>query len=158
MKWVRIYSPAIVVFLLQYYLSDLLAIRSVRADFIFIYVLYLGIWRGSFTAVIAGFVLGFLSDLAGVGSYFGLSSIVYVLVGYLAGFLQGRYQRWIPFYFHLSWIIIGLFCFFVYAYIRYQFLFETDLAAFLGMWLMTAGYTFGFLAILQFLFPLKEIG
>ncbi len=150
--------PLAGVFLLQFFLAELLSIQTVRPDFLLIYVLYISIRRGSFVGVITGFILGMLADFAGVGSYFGLSSIVYVITGYLTGYLKGQYSRMIPFYFHLIWIGILLFSFFIFAYVRYQFLFVTDLPVFWGKWFLTAGYTFGFLGILQLVIPLKRVG
>ena len=50
------------------------------------------------------FILGLFTDLAGVGSYFGLSSLTFSLTGYLTGYLKDQYNRLIPLYFHLTWI------------------------------------------------------
>lgn len=120
-----------------------------------IFVLYTAIKFGRFYGVIAGFILGFLTDLAGVGSFFGLSSLTYTISGYLAGYLKDQYNRLIPLYFHLTWVSIILIQFLIYSFVRYQYLFETDLILFLQTWLLTLGYTMGFILVLQLIIPFR---
>ena len=147
--------PAIV-FLVQFLLSDLLSIKGIRPDFILIYIIYSSIARGSFHGVIAGFILGLLVDLSGVGTYFGLSSVLYVLAGYAGGYLKGQFNRMHPTIFHSSWIGLLLFIFFISCFIRFNILYETDMAGFLTLWIYSSGYTLGMLALLQFLIPVNE--
>ena len=120
-----------------------------------IFILYTAIKLGRFYGVIAGFTLGFLTDLAGVGSYFGLSSLMYSISGYLTGFLKDQYNRLIPFYFHLSWVGIIFLQFLIFSFVRYQYLYETDFISFIEAWILTMGYTMGFILILQLIIPFR---
>ena len=88
MNSTKIFFPIIGLFLLQFLLSDFLSIKGIRPDFILIYILYTSIRYGNFYGVIVGFILGILVDLVGVGSFFGLTSLTFVITGYLAGFCQ----------------------------------------------------------------------
>ena len=145
------------VFLLQFFLSELLAVQDYRPDFVVIFVLYFGLLVGSFYGVIAGFIIGILIDLTPLVSYFGLSSLIYSITGYLAGQLQDKYIRWSLFAFHAAWLCIIAFHFLVFTYVRYQLLFEVDMLQYLLRWFLTMTYTLIFLLILQFFFPIKRI-
>ncbi|HBN45706.1 MAG TPA: rod shape-determining protein MreD, partial [Candidatus Marinimicrobia bacterium] len=126
MQWNKFIILLIGVFFMQFYLAEFMSIRMIRPDFMTIFILYTAIKLGRFYGVIAGFTLGFLTDLAGVGSYFGLSSLMYSISGYLTGFLKDQYNRLIPFYFHLSWVGIIFLQFLIFSFVRYQYLYETD--------------------------------
>jgi len=131
MNWIKLLYPLVGVFFLQFILADFLSINGIRPDFVLIYILYIGLHHGSFPSVIVGFFMGLMVDFTGVGSLFGLTSLIYVLTGYLSGFLHGKYYTMIPTYFHLTWVGIILFHFFIYSFIRYQDLFETKMTVFL---------------------------
>jgi len=103
------------VFLLQFFLSELLAVQDYRPDFVVIFILYFGLLVGSFYGVIAGFIIGILIDLTPLVSYFGLSSLIYSITGYLAGQLQDKYIRWSLFAFHAAWLCIIAFHFLVFT-------------------------------------------
>lgn len=156
MNSTKIFFPIIGLFLLQFLLSDFLSIKGIRPDFILIYILYTSIRYGNIYGVIVGFFLGILVDLVGVGSFFGLTSLTFVITGYLAGFLQDKNDTMIPAYFHLNWFCIVLIHFFVYSFVRYQDLFENNLYVFWSTWFWTTGYTCGFLLILQMIYPIQE--
>ncbi len=153
MKWNKFILILAAVFLIQFYLAELMSIKMVRPDFMSIFILYTSIKYGRFYGVIAGFILGLLTDLSAVGSYFGLSSLSYSFIGYFAGLLKDQYNRLIPLYYHLAWIGIIAFHFFIYCYIRYQYLFDTDKWMFIQTWFFTTGYTMGFILILQLIIP-----
>lgn len=156
MQWNKFIILLIGVFFMQFYLAEFMSIRMIRPDFMTIFILYTAIKLGRFYGVIAGFTLGFLTDLAGVGSYFGLSSLMYSISGYLTGFLKDQYNRLIPFYFHLSWVGIIFLQFLIFSFVRYQYLYETDFISFLEKWLLTMGYTMGFILVLQLIIPFKN--
>ncbi|RMF07047.1 MAG: hypothetical protein D6762_08340, partial [Candidatus Neomarinimicrobiota bacterium] len=118
-------------------------------------ILYLAVGAGSFPAIIVGFSAGLLLDLLGVGSYFGLTSLLYVITGYLGGFLRGKYARLSPALFTSLWVGLLVLVFFLYSFFRYQLFWDEDLVRFVNYWLLTAGYTLGFAGILQFVVPLK---
>ena len=94
------------VFSLQYSLSDYLIIRDLKPDFLIIFVMYVGLKYGSSSGVIAGFTIGLLEDLAGVGSLFGLAPLVKSTVGFFMGMLKGKYSSLNPITFHFIWVII----------------------------------------------------
>ncbi len=145
------------VFILQFILSDLLAIKYYRPDFVVIFILYFGLIFGSYYGVIAGFIIGLFIDLTPLASYFGLSSMTYSITGFLAGRLKDKYIRWSLFAFHAAWIFIIAFHFFVFTYVRYQLLFEVNVLQYLLRWFLTMSYTLIILLILQFFFPIKRI-
>lgn len=157
MTWTRLILIVSGVFLLQLFLTELMAINTIRPDFIMIMILYVGIMHGRFFGVVAGFSAGLLADLAGVGSYFGLAPLTCSVTGYLAGFLRGQHLRWVPMHYHGSWLAIVGLHFLVFAYIRYQYLFENNLPLFWSKWALTCGYTLGFIAILQFILPITKV-
>ena len=75
MKWVSILFPAIGVFMVQFLLVDFLSLNMIRPDFLVVYIFYISLVYGKTTGVLTGFLLGLLSDLSGVGSFFGLSPL-----------------------------------------------------------------------------------
>jgi rod shape-determining protein MreD len=156
MKWNRILILALFVFLVQFFLTSFMTVKMIRPDFIVILVIYISLEYGRLPAVILGFVLGFLVDMAGVGSYFGLSALTCSTTGYLGGFLKGKYERYVPYVFHLSWIGIIAFHFFIYTYVRFQMIFTTDPGLFLSKWFLSFAYTFIFILVLNYFYPLKE--
>lgn len=153
MKWSKFITILFIVFIIQFYLAEMMSINMIRPDFMSIFVLYIAIKYGRFYGVIAGFLLGLLTDLSAVGSYFGLSSLSYSIIGYISGLLKDQYNRLIPLYYHLSWIGIMAFHFLTYCYIRYQYLYETDKLIFIQTWFFTTGYTMGFILVLQLIIP-----
>lgn len=155
MQWNKYIFLLIGAFLLQFYLAELLSINMIRPDFMAIFVLYTAIKFGRFYGVITGFILGLLTDLAGVGSFFGLSSLTYSISGYLAGYLKDKYNRLLPLYFHMTWVGIIFFQFLIFSFVRYQYLYETDFILFMEKWALTMGYTMGFILVLQIIIPFK---
>ena len=157
MKDIRIWSLLIIVFIIQFLLSDILTIQYYRPDFMVIYILYFGLYFGPFYGVLGGFFIGLLVDITPMVSYFGISPLTYSLTGYFSGYLQNRYNRVSPFVYHSLWIILIAFHFLIFSYIKYQLLFEIDKALFILRWLSSFLYTLFFLLILQYFFPIKEL-
>ena len=143
------------VLILQLFFVDILAINGIRPDFFFIFILYVAIHKGSFKGVIFGFIIGVLSDLFVRGSELGLSSITYVTVGYLSGFLKKQHFRLEPIYFHLSWVAISVFGFLIYIYFKDYFITDSDLSLMWSKWIFSTAYTLGFMSILQLIIPIR---
>ncbi|MBT3217099.1 MAG: rod shape-determining protein MreD [Candidatus Marinimicrobia bacterium] len=143
--------------MLQFFFAEVMSINAIRPDFIMILVLYIGVTHGRFAGVIAGFIAGFLVDLAGVGSFFGLTSLTCSITGYLAGFLHGRYRSWIPMYFHAGWVSIVFIHFLIFSFVRFQYTFNTNPGIFFLNWIFSVGYTLGFLIVLQFMIPFAKV-
>ena len=157
MKDIRIWSLLIIVFIIQFLLSDILTIQYYRPDFMVIYILYFGLYFGPFYGVLGGFFIGLLVDITPMVSYFGISPLTYSLTGFFSGYLQNRYNRVSPFVYHSLWIVLIAFHFLIFSYIKYQLLFEIDKVLFIFRWLSSFLYTFFFLLILQYFFPIKEL-
>ena len=156
MKWVSILFPAIGVFMAQFLLVDFLSLNMIRPDFLVVYVFYISLVYGKTTGVLTGFLLGLLSDLSGVGSFFGLSPLSLSVTAYLTGYLNGKYERMLPYLFHGTWIsIIGLH-FIIISYVRFQSILLSDPIAFWIKCFMSFSYTMMFLVIIQFFYPVKE--
>jgi rod shape-determining protein MreD len=134
-----------------------MTIRSIRPDFLLIFIVYVSFQYGSFAGVIAGFSLGLLEDLSGVGSMFGLAPLTKSITGFLIGKLQGQHSRMNPLYFHATWIGIIFFHFVFYIYFRFQTLYETSSEQFFLTWLFSAVYTLALLGLMQVVKPIGEI-
>ena len=134
-----------------------MTIRSIRPDFLLIFIVYVSFQHGSFAGVIAGFTLGILEDLSGVGSMFGLAPLTKSITGFLIGKLQGQHSRMNPLYFHATWIGIIFFHFVFYIYFRFQTLYETSSEQFFLTWLFSAVYTLALLGLMQVVKPIGEI-
>ena len=156
MKSVKQLFAALGVFLAQFFLVDFLSINLIRPDFLVIYVFYISLVYGKTTGIIIAFTIGLFSDLAGVGSYFGLAPLTLSITAYLTGILNGKYERFLPYVFHLCWLAIIGFHFFVISYVRFQTLFVTDIFDFTIKCLMSFGYTMMFFLITQYFFPVRE--
>ena len=157
MKDIRIWSLLIIVFIIQFLLSDILTIQYYRPDFMVIYILYFGLYFGPFYGVLGGFFIGLLVDITPMVSYFGISPLTYSLTGFFSGYLQNRYNRVSPFVYHSSWIILIALHFLIFSYIKYQLLFEIDKVLFIFRWISSFLYTLFFLLIIQYFFPIKEL-
>ena len=75
MNNIQIIFLSVIIFILQLLLVDFLSLNLIRPNFLVIYVLYISLYKGRLFASILGFSLGLLSDLFGVGSYFGLEPL-----------------------------------------------------------------------------------
>lgn len=146
-----------VVFIFQFMLVDFLSLNLIRPDFIVIYTLYISLYKGRLFGTLLGFVLGLISNMFGVGSYFGLEPLCYSIVGYLGGFLKDSYEKLLPYVFHGAWIFILSLHFFIQAYFRFQNLYISDFSEFMFVWFTSTLYTLLFIFALQFIFPLKEV-
>jgi rod shape-determining protein MreD len=144
------------VFLLQFTLVDILSIKMIRPDFLVIYIFYFTLLNEKYKGIILGFIIGLLSDLTGVGSYFGLTSLTLSLTAYLTGFLNGKYERLLPYFFHSIWVSILLLHFYIITYVRFQILYESSPLDFLFKFIFTFGYTMMFFVVIQFFFPVKD--
>jgi rod shape-determining protein MreD len=105
---------------IQLLLVDLLSLNLIRPDFLVIFIIYLSMIKGKMYGMTVGFTIGFLSNLFGVGSYFGLEALSLTIVGYLGGYLKNIYEKVLPYIFHILWILIILLHFLVICYFRYQ--------------------------------------
>lgn len=156
MKWTSILFSAIGVFMAQFLLVDFLSLNMIRPDFLVVYIFYISLVYGKTTGVFTGFLLGLLSDLSGVGSFFGLSPLSLSLTAYLTGYLNGKYERMLPYLFHGAWISIIGFHFIIISYVRFQSILLSDPIAFWIKCFMSFSYTMMFLLIIQFFYPVKE--
>ncbi len=126
---------------LQVLLADLISIRLIRPDFILVFILYLSIWRGRSTGMLAGFGLGLVIDLIGTASYFGISSLCYIIFAYLTGSLKGKYSKWPPLAFHFTWAVILVGQFALRFLITNYDLFLYQNGVFWGTVSLASGYT-----------------
>ena len=142
--------------IIQLLLVDLLSLNLIRPDFLVIFILYLSMIKGKMYGMTVGFTIGFLSNLFGVGSYFGLEALSLTIVGYLGGYLKNIYEKVLPYIFHILWILIILLHFLVICYFRYQNIYISNLFEFLFLWIATTSYTMLFIISIQFIFPFKD--
>ena len=141
---------------IQLLLVDLLSLSLIRPDFLVIFILYLSMIKGKMYGMTVGFTIGFLSNLFGVGSYFGLEALSLTIVGYLGGYLKNIYEKVLPYIFHILWILIILLHFLVICYFRYQNIYISNLFEFLFIWIATTSYTMLFIISIQFIFPFRD--
>ncbi|MFH1850790.1 MAG: rod shape-determining protein MreD [Candidatus Neomarinimicrobiota bacterium] len=147
-----VYAVAAVI--LQIVFADMLAVWSVRPDFILILVLYLSVWEGRFFGVIAGFILGIVVDLFGVASFFGLTALTYCIFSYLVGNLHNRFSKWSPLFFHGGWVLAIFIHFVIRALVIHQNLLEQNISIFWGQVGFSVVYTLPFVAIINYFLPL----
>lgn len=142
--------------IIQLLLVDLLSLNLIRPDFLVIFILYLSMIKGKMYGMTVGFTIGFLSNLFGVGSYFGLEALSLTIVGYLGGYLKNIYEKVLPYIFHILWILIILLHFLIICYFRYQNIYISNLFEFLFIWIATTSYTMLFIISIQFIFPFRD--
>ncbi len=140
--------------LLQFLLVDLLTVNMVRPDFILIFILFISVWEGRLWGVVVAFFLGLVVDLLGVASYFGLSSLTYVIFAYLVGNLQGKYSKWPPTTFHIFWTSMIIIHFLLHNMITSQVLFNNNIQVFWIRVVMSSVYAIIFAFITNFFLPL----
>ena len=152
----QIFFIALLFLFIQLLLVDFLSLNHIRPDFLVIFTLYTSMIKGKTYGMIIGFSIGILSNLFGVGSYFGLEPLSLTIVGYLGGYLKNIYEKVLPYIFHMLWILIILFHFLIICYFRYQNIYISDLVEFLFIWFATTSYTLLFILSIQFIFPFRE--
>ena len=156
MKKNKLALITLIVLFFQILFVESLTINAIRPDFLVLFIIYITISNGRLIGLTMGFTIGLISDLSGVGSYFGLSPLSLSITAYLSGFLYLKYERLLPYVFHSIWIIILILHFYIISYFRFQSVFLSNKTEFFVIWLMTFGYTFIFFIIMQYFFPLKE--
>ena len=156
MKKNKLALITLIVLFFQILFVESLTINAIRPDFLVLFIIYITISNGRLIGLIIGFTIGLISDLSGVGSYFGLSPLSLSITAYLSGFLYLKYQRLFPYVFHSIWIIILILHFYIITYFRFQSVFLSSKTEFFVIWIMTFGYTFIFFIIMQYFFPLRE--
>lgn len=80
---------AIVFLFLQMVAANRLAIGDIVPDFPLLFVVYLGLFRGSFQSTIAGFLVGVLQDLYNP-ALLGLNALLKSIVGFIAGHIGSK--------------------------------------------------------------------
>ena len=147
---------SLIVLFFQILFVESLTINAIRPDFLVLFIIYITISNGRLIGLIMGFTIGLISDLSGVGSYFGLSPLSLSITAYLSGFLYLKYERLLQYVFHSIWIIILILHFYIITYFRFQSVFLSSKTEFFVIWIITFGYTFIFFIIMQYFFPLRE--
>ncbi len=156
MKKNKLALITLIVLFFQILFVESLTINAIRPDFLVLFIIYITISNGRLIGLTMGFTIGLISDLSGVGSYFGLSPLSLSITAYLSGFLYLKYERLFPYVFHSIWIIILILHFYIITYFRFQSVFLSSKTEFFVIWIMTFGYTFIFFIIMQYFFPLRE--
>ena len=152
----KIFLFSLLVVLFQLISSELLAINQISPDFLLIFVLYTTLIFGRFKGILIAFSLGFISDLSGIGSYFGLHPLLLSTASYAISFLIGRYEKMLPYIFYSYWIVIVLLYFFIMAYFRFQILFLSNFTGYVIQSIYLFLYTFTFIFILQFFYSIEQ--
>ncbi|MEC7821741.1 MAG: rod shape-determining protein MreD [Candidatus Neomarinimicrobiota bacterium] len=156
MKKNKLALITLIVLFFQILFVESLTINATRPDFLVLFIIYITISNGRLIGLTMGFTIGLISDLSGVGSYFGLSPLSLSITAYLSGFLYLKYERLLPYVFHSIWIIILILHFYIITYFRFQSVFLSSKTEFFVIWIMTFGYTFIFFIFIQYFFPLRE--
>jgi len=156
MKKNKLALITLIVLFFQILFVESLTINAIRPDFLVLFIIYITISNGRLIGLTMGFTIGLISDLSGVGSYFGLSPLSLSITAYLSGFLYLKYERLLPYVFHSIWIIILILHFYIITYFRFQSVFLSSKTEFFVIWIMTFVYTFIFFIIMQYFFPLRE--
>ena len=152
----KIFLFSLLVVLFQLISSELLAINQISPDFLLIFVLYTTLIFGRFKGILIAFSLGFISDLSGIGSYFGLHPLLLSTASYAISFLIGRYEKMLPYIFYSYWIIIILLYFFIMTYFKFQVLFLSNFTGYIIQSIYLFLYTFTFIFVLQFFYSIEQ--
>ena len=80
-----LFLTAVICFFLQSTLLQKIAIGSISPNLLVIFVVFVGLMRGSKTAMFVGFFTGLLDDLCS-GGIVGFDAFLYMAIGYLCGF------------------------------------------------------------------------
>ena len=152
----KIFLFSLLVVLFQLISSELLAINEISPDFLLIFVLYSTLIFGRFKGILIAFSLGLISDLSGIGSYFGLHPLLLSTASYAISFIIGRYEKMLPYIFYSYWIIIILLYFFIMAYFRFHGLFLSNFSGYIIQSIYLFLYTFTFVFILQFFYSIEQ--
>lgn len=80
-----LFLTAVICFFLQTTLLQKIAIGSISPNLLVIFVVSVGLMRGSYSAMFAGFFMGLLYDLC-FSSTIGFNAFLYMAIGYLSGF------------------------------------------------------------------------
>ncbi|MGB9803617.1 rod shape-determining protein MreD [Desulfofundulus sp.] len=78
--------------LLQATVVDLIRVRGVAPDLIFLLVVFYAFWRGQREGAFWGFVAGLLKDFV-TGNYFGLNALSTAVACYLVGWSESRLYK-----------------------------------------------------------------
>jgi len=156
MNNIQIIFISTIVLLIQFFFVDFLSLNMIRPDFLVIFILYIALYKGKFFGTLTGFTLGLLSNLFGVGSFFGLEPLSLSIAGYLGGYLSKSYEKLLPYIFHSLWLLIIFLHFFIICYFRFQNIYLTDTLDFTFKWFTSVSYTLLFLIPIQFIYPLKD--
>ncbi|MEJ2049853.1 MAG: rod shape-determining protein MreD [Calditrichota bacterium] len=82
----------LVAIILQLTVSDWISIMGVKPDFITLFVLYVGYKEGKVYGILFGFAFGLLQDMVAASAFIGLSALIKSILGFGAGFLQGKFH------------------------------------------------------------------
>ncbi len=85
----RLFLWAVLVLALQWWVAPAVAVREIRPDFVFLFVLYLALYWNPVGAMLLGFVLGLGQDTLSWGP-FGLNALVLTIVAYVPHLLRTR--------------------------------------------------------------------
>ncbi len=81
----------LVILVLQLTVVDWIRIQNIRPDLLMLYILYIGYREGKVTGMLFGFAFGLLQDFVAASAFVGLASLSKTIVGFGAGYLQGKF-------------------------------------------------------------------
>lgn len=80
---------ALLFLFLQMVAANKLAIGEIAPDFPLLFVVYFGLFRGSFQSTIAGFLVGFIQDVYNP-AFLGLNALLKSILGFVAGHIGSK--------------------------------------------------------------------
>jgi rod shape-determining protein MreD len=80
---------SLILILIQTTVLRLISIESITPDLLAIWIVYIAIKEGQFSATLWGFGTGFFLDLVS-GNFIGLSALTKTILGFLAGYFYGE--------------------------------------------------------------------
>lgn len=88
-NWGKIAAWGLTVLLAQWLIASSISVAGVHPDFVFVYVVYLGLFFDPLVAMITAFCLGMLQDTFSWNP-FGLSALILVIVAYAPHLFRER--------------------------------------------------------------------
>ena len=104
----------------QVTIADWIQIQQIKPDLMMLFILYLAYREGRSVGVIFGFLFGVILDLGTASDFIGLSALVYSVVGFGSGFLQGRFHTLNPIVLYIIALAVLLTGHFIYFGIYYS--------------------------------------
>jgi len=89
-SWRKLLGWSLGILVFQGILAPVVAIKGVKPDLVFLFVLYLALYGYPTVAMLCGFALGLLQDTVQVNPFFGMSGLILVMAAFFPPLIRDR--------------------------------------------------------------------